>query len=43
MTDLTPAPRALVTFRTLAVAAMIVLAITPEALVRPSCQMSFAA
>jgi competence protein ComEC len=32
-----------VTFRTLAVAAMIVLAIAPEALVHPSFQMSFAA
>jgi competence protein ComEC len=35
--------RRAVTFRTLAVAAMIVLAITPEALVHPSFQMSFAA
>jgi competence protein ComEC len=35
--------RRAVTFRTLAVAAMIVLAIAPEALVHPSFQMSFAA
>src|SRR5271167_4713500 len=35
--------RRAVTFRTLAVAAMIVLAIVPEALVHPSFQMSFAA
>ena len=35
--------RRAVTFRTLAVAAMIVLAITPESLVHPSFQMSFAA
>jgi competence protein ComEC len=35
--------RRAVTFRTLAVAAMIVLAMTPEALVHPSFQMSFAA
>src|SRR5260370_27266530 len=37
------ADRRAVTFRTLAVAAMIVLAIAPEALVHPSFQMSFAA
>ena len=35
--------RRAVTFRTLAVAAMIVLAVAPEALVHPSFQMSFAA
>jgi competence protein ComEC len=35
--------RRAITFRTLAVAAMIVLAIAPEALVHPSFQMSFAA
>ncbi len=35
--------RRAVTFRTLAVAAMVVLAIAPEALVHPSFQMSFAA
>ena len=35
--------RRAVTFRTLAVAAMIVLTIAPEALVHPSFQMSFAA
>src|SRR5258706_5952200 len=35
--------RRAVTFRTLAVAAMIVLALAPEALVHPSFQMSFAA
>src|SRR5215831_15885505 len=35
--------RRAVTFRTLAIAAMIVLAIAPEALVHPSFQMSFAA
>src|SRR4051812_28807507 len=35
--------RRAVTFRTLAVAAMIVLSIAPEALVHPSFQMSFAA
>jgi competence protein ComEC len=35
--------RCAVTFRTLAIAAMIVLAIAPEALVHPSFQMSFAA
>src|ERR1700716_1999096 len=35
--------RRAVTFRTLAVAAMIVLVIAPEALVHPSFQMSFAA
>jgi competence protein ComEC len=35
--------RRAVTFRTLAVAAMIVLAIAPEALIHPSFQMSFAA
>lgn len=35
--------RRAVTFRTLAIAAMIVLAVTPEALVHPSFQMSFAA
>jgi len=37
------ADRRAVTFRTLAVAAMIVLSIAPEALVHPSFQMSFAA
>lgn len=35
--------RRAITFRTLAIAALIVLAITPEALVHPSFQMSFAA
>src|SRR6201999_530647 len=35
--------RRAITFRTLAVAAMIVLAVAPEALVHPSFQMSFAA
>jgi competence protein ComEC len=35
--------RRAITFRTLAVAALIVLAIAPEALVHPSFQMSFAA
>src|ERR1700722_12516142 len=35
--------RCAVTFRTLAVAAMIVLALAPEVLVHPSFQMSFAA
>jgi competence protein ComEC len=35
--------RRAITFRTLAVAAMIVLAMAPEALVHPSFQMSFAA
>jgi len=35
--------RRAVTFRTLAVAAIIVLTIAPEALVHPSFQMSFAA
>ena len=35
--------RRAITFRTLAVAAMIVLVIAPEALVHPSFQMSFAA
>src|SRR6202041_948789 len=35
--------RRAVTFRTLAVAAMIVLTVAPEALVHPSFQMSFAA
>jgi competence protein ComEC len=34
--------RRAVTFRTLAVAAMIVLTLAPEALVHPSFQMSFA-
>jgi competence protein ComEC len=35
--------RRAITFRTLAVAALIVLAVAPEALVHPSFQMSFAA
>jgi len=35
--------RRAITFRTLAVAAMVVLLIVPEALVHPSFQMSFAA